>query len=563
MVGVGLLYRQGNFHQQLDRSGWQHEFWVESDPGRLPAALVTGGDSAPLTVEVSLSGRPVVVQVWRVNVGRVPLYLLDADRPENSRSDRWITARLYIGDRQARIAQYALLGLAGVRALRAMGIEPAVMHLNEGHAALAPLEVAREAVAEGTPVEEAIEAARRRTVFTTHTPVPAGNEAFSPEEVLRLLGDFPKELGLEPGELLDLGRVHSNDEPFGLTVLGLHLARRAGGVSRRHGQVARAMWRNLYPDRDEADVPITHVTNGVHLPTWMAPPMRGLLSRHLGDGWEERAGEAAAWNGVDAIPDRDLWAVRSALRSELVDFVRDRTVADRLGRGEPSAYAEGALDGFDPEALTIGFARRVVAYKRLPLLIQDPERLLQLLDGSRPVQIVVAGKAHPQDEDAKGILQSVFRLDLGRQAAAERMVFLEDYDLALAAKLVSGCDLWVNLPRPPLEASGTSGMKAALNGGINLSVLDGWWEEAYDGSNGWAIRSDPDADPATQDVRDAGSLYDLLQEKVVAQFFDRDGQGIPRAWINKVKASLRSIGPRFCATRMLQDYVGTIYELKR
>ena len=372
MVGVGLLYRQGNFHQQLDRSGWQHEFWVESDPNRLPAALVTDEGGDPLTVAVALGGRSVVVQVWRVEVGRVPLYLLDADRPENATTDRWITARLYVGDRRARLAQYAVLGLAGIRALREMDIEPAVVHLNEGHAALAPLELAREGIDQNGGVTQAIERARGRTVFTTHTPVPAGNESFAPDDVLGLLGDFPKELGLDPKDLLDLGR-HSpgDDEPFGLTVLGLRLSRRAGGVSRRHGEVARGMWRDLFPGGQPEDVPITHVTNGVHLPTWMAPAMRALLHHHLGEGWEQRAAEPATWDGVDRIPDEELWAVRSDLRSGLVEYVQNRTVVDRLGRGDPSDEAEDASDAFDPEALTIGFARRVVAYKRLPLLLLD------------------------------------------------------------------------------------------------------------------------------------------------------------------------------------------------
>jgi starch phosphorylase len=561
MVGVGLLYRQGNFHQRLDRSGWQHEFWVESDPSRLPAALVTGPDGEALAVAVSLGGRPVAVQVWRVNVGRIPLYLLDADRPENSRADRWITARLYVGDRRARLAQYALLGLAGIRALRAMGIDPDVVHLNEGHAALAPLEIARQAVQDGAPVIEALEAARRRTVFTTHTPVPAGNEAFFPEEVMKLLGDFPRELGLEPKEFLDLGRLQPrDDEPFGITVLGLRMSRRAGGVSERHGRVARSMWHPLFPDRKDDDVPIGHVTNGVHLPTWMAPPMRSLLARHLDEGWEKRAADPAMWDPVDAIPDEDLWAVRSELREALVEYIRERSVADRLGREEPADYAEDATEIFDPDALTIGFARRVVAYKRLPLLVQDAARIARLVGGPSSAQVVIAGKAHPQDEDAKRILQSLFGLKL-EPHVADRVVFLEDYTMAMAAKLVSGCDVWVNVPRPPLEASGTSGMKAALNGGINLSVLDGWWEEGFDGANGWAIRSDPDADPASQDASDAAALYDLLEHEVLPEFRDRDERGIPRAWMRRLKASLRSIGPRFCATRMLQDYVSSVYEL--
>jgi starch phosphorylase len=443
-----------------------------------------------------------------------------------------------------------------------MDIDPAVLHLNEGHAALAPLELAREEVVAGVPSGEAIEAARRRTVFTTHTPVPAGNESFFPDEVLKLLGSFPAELGLGPKELLDLGRIRpEEDEPFGVTVLGLRLSRRAGGVSRRHGQVARAMWRGLYPERREDEVPIAHVTNGVHLPTWMARPMRSLLDRWQTDGWEQRASDPDAWAGIERIPDEELWAVRSELRSAVVDWVRDRGVADRLGREEPPEYGEGAASAFDPEALTIGFARRVVAYKRLPLLIQHLPRILQLADEAMPVQVIVAGKAHPQDEEAKRILQSVFGLKF-ESHLAERVVFLQDYDLAMAARLVSGCDVWLNVPRPPLEASGTSGMKAALSGGLNLSVLDGWWEEGFEDGNGWAIRSDPGLDEATQDASDAAALFDLLRNEVLPEFYERDARGVPGRWVRRVKTSLRTIGPRFCATRMLQDYVRSVYELE-
>jgi starch phosphorylase len=563
MVGVGLFYRQGNFHQQIDRTGRQHEFWVASDPEHLPAALVTSPNGKAMTVTVNLRGRDVIVQVWRVDVGRVPLFLLDAGRPENPRADQWITARLYVGDRETRLAQYALLGLAGIRALRAMGIDPEVMHLNEGHAALAPLELAREAAARGAPTAAAIEEARRRTVFTTHTPVPAGNESFFPDDVLRLLGGFPEELGLRPKEFLDLGRIRPEDEePFGVTVLGLRSSVRSGGVSSRHGQVARTMWRDLFPGLDEEDVPIGHVTNGVHLPTWMAPPMRALLHRRLGIGWEEHASDPVAWEGLDDIPDEEVWGVRSELRSALVGYVQDRTVADRLGREEPVDYAQGAAGAFDPHVLTVGFARRLVAYKRLPLLVRDLSPILQMADAGMPVQVVLGGKAHPQDEDAKRILQSVFGLKL-ESHLAERVVFLEDYDMATAARLVSGCDVWVNVPRPPLEASGTSGMKAALNGGLNLSVLDGWWEEGYDGSNGWAIRSDPDLDPGAQDAQDAAALVDLLKNEILPEFYNRDGDDIPRRWVQRVKASLRTIGPRFCATRMLREYVTSVYQLGR
>jgi starch phosphorylase len=565
MVAVGILYRQGFFHQQVDRAGWQHEYWIESDPDRLPAALVTGPSGYPVRIAVPLRGREVIVQIWRVSVGRIPLYLLDAQLPENSRADRWITARLYVGDRKVRLAQYALLGIGGIRALRALGIEPSVVHLNEGHAALAPLELAREAVASGMSVADALASARERTIFTTHTPVAAGNETYHPDEIADVLGGYPQELGMDREAFLNLGRHRPEAfEPFGVTVLGITMSRQANGVSRRHGEVARQMWHHLFPGAERPeDVPIGHVTNGVHLPTWMSPPMRMLLDLYLGEGWVDRAADPATWKPIEDIPDEELWSVRSDLRAGLVAYVRDRSLADRMAREEPMDYAEAAANAFDPDVLTLGFARRVAVYKRLPLLIQDFGRVLRLVEGAGagPIQVVLAGKAHPQDEEAKRILQRVFSLKL-ESHVAERVAFLEDYDMAMAAQLVAGCDVWVNVPRPPLEASGTSGMKAALNGGLNLSVLDGWWEEAYEGAggNGWAIAGDPRLDAATQDARDAAALYDLLEREVIPSFYQRD-DGVPHAWVRRMKASLRTVGPMYGATRMLEQYLGQAYRI--
>lgn len=560
-VGVGILYRQGFFHQHLDRTGWQHEYWIESDTDRLPAALVTGEDGLPLLITVPLRSRQVHAQVWRVDVGRVPLFLLDAQRPENDRVDRWITARLYVGDRKTRLAQYALLGIGGMRALRAMGLDPTVVHLNEGHAALAPLELAREAMSRGRSLDEALESARARTVFTTHTPVAAGNETYFPEEVLAVLEGFPAEMGMDEQAFLNLGRHRPEAyEPFGVTVLGIRLSHRANAVSRRHGQVARGMWQHLFPGRAEDEVPIGSVTNGVHVPTWMAPPMAALLDLYLGEGWQRRAADPDTWKGIAEIPDRELWAARNELRAGLVRYVQDESVAGRLAREEPTEYAEAAAASFAPDVLTLGYARRVAGYKRLPLLTRDPSRILRLLGGEPHIQVVIAGKAHPQDEDAKRILQSVFAMKI-EPPVAERVAFLQDYDLRMAAGLVAGCDVWINVPRPPLEASGTSGMKATLNGGLNLSVLDGWWEEAYDGSNGWAIEGDPTMDLVTQDHRDAAALYDILEHEVLPEFYDRDGEGVPGAWVRRIKNSLATIGPRYCATRMVGEYVNEVYEL--
>ncbi len=559
VVAVGLLYRRGYFRQRLDTSGWQHEYWTEQSPERLPMLPVTGGDGRPLVVRVRLRGHDVALRVWRADVGRVPLYLLDSQVDENAAVDRWITSTLYVSDRELRLLQYALLGVGGVRALAAMGVDPAVVHVNEGHAAFASLELARMGVARGAAFDEALAAARGRVVFTTHTPVAAGNEAYAAGDVLRALDDLVRELGVAPDALCALGAAPSRaGAAFGMTELALHTSRAANGVSRRHGEVARAMWRGLWPERDAGAVPIGHVTNGVHLRTWMAPAMRELLDRHLGAGWCERAADPWRWAAVERIPDEALWAVREALRAELVEYVRRRSVADRLARGEPLDYAEAAARTFDPAALTVGFARRVASYKRLHLLIGDPARALGLLRGERPLQVLIAGKAHPRDDDAKRLVQAVFALKREPQVGA-RVAFLEDYDLSMAARLVAGCDVWVNLPRPPLEASGTSGMKAAMNGGLNLAVLDGWWAEGFDGRNGWAIESGQGLDDAVQDARDAGRLYDLLEREVVPAFHDRDASGVPRRWVQRIKASLCTLGPRFNAGRMLSDYLARAY----
>jgi starch phosphorylase len=560
-VAVSLLYRQGNYHQRLDPSGWQTEFWNAVDPAWLPAALVTGTDGGPLTVRVPIDDHDVVAQIWRVSVGRVPLYLLDTERRENSRVDRWIGARLYDGDRQTRLAQYALLGIGGVRALRALGIDPGVVHLNEGHAALAPLELAREERARGRSLDEAVAAARRRVVFTTHTPVAAGNEEYATNDLMPTLAGFLKAIDADTEAVLALGRSGSvaSHGAFGLTPLALHTSRFANGVSRRHGEVARGMWHSLWPGRPAADVPIGHVTNGVHLPTWMAPSLRRLLAQQLGPDFESRCDEAALWDALETLPDEALWAARNELRHELVAYVRDKSIVDRLARGTSDRhYVEAAAQGFDEGVLTVGFARRIAAYKRLHLLTRNPERALRLIDGAHPLQIVIAGKAHPMDQEAKKLVQQIFPLR-ERGPVGSRVAFLEDYDLSMAARLVRGCDVWLNVPRPPLEASGTSGMKAALNGGLNVSVLDGWWEEAFDGGNGWAIGGTPEQDSHAQDDRDADELYSLFESEILPLFYERDASGIPRGWLRRIRTSLRSIAPRYNARRVLAEYAGRAY----
>jgi glycogen phosphorylase len=561
LVAVGLMYRKGYFRQRIDASGWQHEYWIDTDPDRLPAALVTGPDGSSVTITVPIGSADVTARIWRVDVGRIPLFLLDTDCGDNGPMDRWITGRLYDGDPQTRLAQYSLLGVGGIRALRAMGYEPGVIHLNEGHAALAPLELARGyRDGDGTGLAEALDRARGRTVFTTHTPVPAGNDSYPAGEIEDAASRLAAELGFSTEELLALGHDVGADAqaPFGVTQAALRMSRAANAVSRRHGEVAREMWHPLWPDRALDEVPIGHVTNGVHVPTWIGRPMRTLLDRHLPEDWIERAADPGVWAAVDQIPAEELWQARCVQRSGLIAFVRNRSVKDRLVRGDLRGYVDAAARAFDPDVLTIGFARRVATYKRLEMLTRDPEWTLRLLESNRPVQVVLAGKAHPRDEEAKRSLQAVFGLKAAK-VVGEHVVFLDDYDLASGQALVRGCDVWLNLPRPPLEASGTSGMKSVFNGGLQLSVLDGWWAEAYDGSNGWAISGEVDADHHAQDERDAAAFHGLLDEQVLPAFYDRDAAGLPPRWIELMRASLRTLGPLFCASRMLAQYVDGPY----
>jgi starch phosphorylase len=562
LVAIGLMYRHGYFRQRIDGSGWQHEYWVDTDPGRVPAALVTGDDGEPLTVSVPVAEREVVAQIWRVDVGRVPLLLLDANRPENSVADRWITSRLYVGDPDVRLWQYALLGIGGVRVLNALGIDPSVVHLNEGHAALACLELARAAHADsGVGAEDALAAARERTVFTTHTPVPAGNDTYPADQMAELLRPLADGLGIDLDPLVCRGRTHPDEvfEPFGVSQFALRSSRAANGVSARHGEVAREMWHDLWPDRAVEDVPIGHVTNGVHIPTWIGAPMRDLLDRHLGEGWADRATDPATWDAVGTLPAEELWAARNEQRRALVELVRERSVTDRLGRGDTPEYVRAAAQGLDPEALTIGFARRVATYKRLDLLLSAVDRALALLgNADRPVQLILAGKAHPKDDEGKRLVQRLFEMK-SHPEVARRVVYLDDYDFKLGAAMTRGCDVWVNVPRPPLEASGTSGIKSAINAGLQLSVLDGWWPEAYDGSNGWAISGEVDHDHGAQNWRHAAELYRLVTDEVIPAFYERDEGGLPQAWLEMVRASLRTCGPRFGAGRMIEDYAAQIY----
>jgi len=564
VVGMGLLYRRGYLHQRMDLSGWQHEYWVEANTGQMPIVRVRGEDGLPIKVRIPVWDAELCAQVWRVNVGHTVLYLLDTEIKENTPLERWVTSRLYEGSHDVRLAQYALLGIGGVRAFEAMGVEPALFHMNEGHPALASLEVASATRAglSGVDLKGRLAAGRDRFVFTTHTPVPAGNETYSPEEFFRVLGHTMDEMGVDRGELAALTRVDeaSTSEPMGFSPLAIKCSRSTNAVSRRHGEVARGMWNPLFPQLTEAEVPIGHVTNGVHLPTWMSPVMRGLLSRVLGADWERHANDPALWAHVDEISDLDLWNARCAMRQNLVDMLRDRIVVDRLSRGDDVNHAMSGLEAFDPHNLTLGFARRLATYKRLDLLFHDVNRLRTIIDHAQGAQFIIAGKAHPLDNEGKRVAQQLFSVER-LMDVPNRIIFLEDYDLRSAPTLVSGCDVWLNLPRPPMEASGTSGMKAAMNGALNLSVLDGWWSEGYNGLNGWAIDGSTLDDPHAQDERDANILYDLLEREVKPMFFSRDANGVPVMWLSRIRASLRSLAPMYSSARMVDDYVEQIYRV--
>ncbi len=566
MVGVGLFYKHGYFQQRLDASGWQHESWIAQDPTRMPLVPVRnggasgagGGADDQLHLTVPVRGREITARVWRLQVGRVPLFLLDTDVPANSPEDRWTTGRLYDANPDIRLAQYATLGIGAVRLLDHLGVEPSVFHMNEGHAALASLELASQEVAGGTSFWDAREQVRERCVFTTHTPVAAGNETYPAQTVLSALPGLAERLGLSSEELLDLGRVEpGHHHEAGMTPIALRMSRSTNGVSARHGEVARSMWQPLFGGAPE-DVPITSVTNGVHVPTWMGGHFRRLFDAHLPEGWQQRASEPELWQAVNDIPADQLWDARSAARAELVGWVRERSAFDRLRRGESLEYAQSAHQSLDPDALTLGFARRVASYKRLHLLTHDVDRVVRLLEGDQSLQLLIAGKAHPKDDGAKSMVRDLFSYR-GNAEIASRIVFLEDYDIEVGRLLTTGCDVWLNVPRPPMEASGTSGMKVVLNGGLNLSVLDGWWAEGFDGSNGWGIDGSIDHDHGHQDHEHAQALLDTLENEVLPTFHDRDEHGVPHRWVQMMRSSLATLAWRFSATRMMQDYAAHIY----
>lgn len=565
LIAVGLLYRYGYFRQRLRNDGWQEEHYGETLPAELPIHLIRNPDDSPLNVEVDIRERKVVAQVWRADVGRVPLYLLDTNIEENIDTDRWVTGHLYGGDRETRIVQEMLLGIAGIRLLRKLDIKPRIFHLNEGHSAFLTLELAREIIhAEHRKFSDVIDRVREQCAFTTHTPVAAGNDEFDPDLVLSSFGTgYLEELGLTQQEFLSLGRVEPENEQerYGLTPLAIRMCHSTNGVSRKHGEVSRALWQKLWPELPLNEVPITYVTNGVHAPTWVSPLLRSLFEKYVGADWSTQIRDKQQWaEGIDRIPLSELWSVKTLMKELLVAFVRHRSFLSRQAANERVEYIESALTMFNPAALSIGFARRVAGYKRWNLLLSDPDRILRLINNpQRPVQFVFAGKAHPQDEGSKRVLQQLAQWKYDPEVR-QSVVFLEDYDHEIARQLVRSVDVWLNVPRRPLEASGTSGEKVAINGGLNLSILDGWWLEGYDGSNGFAIGNGAEGeDVAAIDSADAESLYRVLEEEVVPLYYTHDGDGLPDKWLEMMKHAMKTLGPEYNSDRMVEDYARKIY----
>jgi starch phosphorylase len=563
LIGIGLFYGQGYFRQRLDRSGWQQEDYLQTDVNQLPMEPAFGTQVEPVTVQIETRSGSIRAKVWRMKVGRCDLFLLDSNLDDNAPEDRELTSRLYGGDRRIRIRQELLLGVGGFRALKALGITPGVLHLNEGHSAFAVLESIRDRMREESlSFDEALPRVSREVVFTTHTPVPAGHDRFSDDLIDDYLGPLREQLGLSHEKLMGLGRVNPDNqqEEFCMTVLGLKLSRCANAVSALHGEVSRAMWTGLYPGKPEDEVPIGHITNGVHVSSWLAPQMFRLYDRHLGTGWHEHSAEAPIWDGIESVDDGELWETHLSLKSRLLEFVRQRAVEQAEARGESPEMLQALGRVLSPDALTIGFARRFATYKRANLILADMEKLSSIVnDPKRPVQFVFAGKAHPRDESGKRVLQQIAELMRDRQFA-DKFVFVEDYDINVGRHFVQGVDVWLNNPRRPLEASGTSGQKVVLNGGLNLSVLDGWWAEAYDGLNGFAIgtgRTHSNMD--VHDARDGEDLYRALREEVIPLYYERDRDGLPRAWIKRMKRTIRTLGWRFNADRMVMDYTLKCY----
>lgn len=569
LVAVGLLYQQGYFRQYLNAAGWQQESYEDNDFQNLPLSLERLADGRPVTIDVAYDGRTVTAQIWRVNVGRVPLYLLDTNLPANRPEDRDITDQLYGGDLEMRLKQEILLGIGGYRALEALGIAPTVCHMNEGHSAFLGLEWVRRLMEKrGLSFAEAREVASAGLIFTTHTPVPAGHDYFPPALLDRYLGNYMGRFGLSRWEFLALGRqnAHHDSEDFCMTVLALRLAASSNGVSKLHGVVSRQMWKAIWPGLPEEEIPIGHVTNGVHFRSWISYEMNQLYDRYLGPQWREEHADGKLWRRVESIPAEELWRTHERRRERLVAYARRKLRAQLQRRGGSPAEINAADEVLDPDALTIGFARRFATYKRAALLLRDPERLARILNQpGRPVQVVFAGKAHPKDDAGKALIQQIVKVAQSPEFR-RRLVFLEDYDMAVARYLVQGSDIWLNTPLRPLEASGTSGMKALANGALNFSTLDGWWDEAWQTAAaekrfvGWAVGRGENYDNAEyQDQVESAALYDQLEHEIVPAFYERGADALPRRWIAGMKSSVATLCPTFNMQRVVKEYTADCY----
>jgi starch phosphorylase len=559
-VAVGFLYEMGYFRQRITADGWQEAIYPRFKPEEVAVREALCDDGTCLFVPVEVGDRTVHLQVWHVQVGRTRLYLMDADHDRNVPWDRELTARLYGGDQEMRIQQEIVLGIGGLRVLRALGIEPLVFHLNEGHSAFLVLERARELVEAGRSFDEARRVVQETSVFTTHTPVPAGHDVFPFHLIEKYFHTYWPRLGLSREQFLELACCEADRHGFNMTLLALKMCERCNGVSKLHGEVTRRMFQSLWPDRPVEQVPISHVTNGIHVPAWVGEAMNKIYRKYLGPDWIERHDDPVLWERILDVPDEELWAAHLHLKRKLMTLIRERARQRRIeGLMNPEqVLCAGTF--LDPDALVIGFARRFATYKRATLIFHDMERLKQLLhDRYRPVQFIFSGKAHPADEEAKRLIQQVYNIAKDPEIGG-RIAFIEDYDMQVARYLVQGVDVWLNNPRRPYEASGTSGQKAAVNGIPNLSVLDGWWAEGYNGANGWAIDPGQETDdPAAQDAADAEALCRLLREEVAPLFYKRDADGVPRGWVQVMKEAIRTAVPAFCTRRMVKEYTERFY----
>jgi len=561
-VGIGFLYEQGYFRQHMGHNGWQEAIYPSLRAGEVALNSVLCEDGTCRNVVVNVGHRQIHLQVWEVKVGRANLYLMDANVEQNAPWDRELTARLYGGDQEMRLQQEILLGIGGVHIVRALDIEPGVWHLNEGHSAFLVLERLREYVVSGLSFDEAIERVRATTVFTTHTPVPAGHDTFPFGMMEKYFQNFWQGINISRDQFMALGSHDSGFGPsFNMTALALRLAGKSNGVSKLHGEISREMWYSLWPEKEEVDdVPIDHVTNGVHLPSWAGSAIHHLYQKYVSPEWMDRQDEATLWTRVEEIPDAVLWESHQHLKSKLFDIMRERARDSRIAQASSPDQLLASGIFLDPDALVIGFARRFATYKRASLLFRDIDRLKRLIHHRyRPVQIIFAGKAHPADDPGKRLLQEIYNWARSPEMGG-RIAFVEDYDMHIARYLVQGVDVWLNTPRKPMEASGTSGMKAAFNGVLNLSVLDGWWAEAYNARNGWAIDSEGQyANEWEQDQADAEALYQVLEEEVVPLYYQQDRDGVPRGWVNMMKESIRTVGPQYSTRRMVKEYTNKYY----